>query len=216
MKNVLLLCVTSQNVCTFRAGLIKKLQEKGCKVSVVAFDDEYKQEVAELGVDFYCVKDKNRSLNPLKILSLKGKYKKIIKEVNPDTVFTFMLKPNVFGTLAAKSAGVKQIYSMVEGAGDVFINNSLKWKIIRKAVCFLYKRAFKHSQKVFFLNHDDVAEFMSRKLVKASQCERVFGIGVDLNKFEFKPIKNKATFLMVARMLKTKGIYEFCKCDCEE
>ena len=137
MRKILLLCVTSQNVVTFRTEFIKTLQEKGCAVSVIAFDDEYKEEIDKLNVDFYCIKEKNRGTNPLKILSLKGKYKKLIRRIAPDTVFTFMLKPNTFGVLAAKSAGIKNIYSMVEGAGDVFIRNGLKWKAIRFVVCKL-------------------------------------------------------------------------------
>lgn len=127
-------------------------------------------------------------------------------------MFSFQIKPNTFGVLAAKKAGIKNIYSMVEGAGDVFINNGLKWKIIRKIVCVLYKKAFRNSKKVFFLNNDDKAEFIQRKLVKKEQCEIIHGIGVDLEKFAYKPIKNNRTFLMVARMLKTKGVYEYCKC----
>ena len=212
MKKILLLCVTSQNVITFRARLIKALQEKGYAVSVVAFDNEYKEDIAKLKVDFYCIEEKNRSMNPLKILSLKGKYKKLIKQINPDIVFTFMLKPNTFGVLAAKSAGVENIYSMVEGAGDAFIHNSLKWKIVRSVVCALYRKAFKHSKKVFFLNTDDKTEFIQKHLVTAEQCEIVHGIGVDLEKFSFKPLQNTKTFLMVARMLETKGVYEYCKC----
>ncbi len=209
---ILLLCCTSNSVLTFRKGLIKALREKDCSVDVCTFDDEYKSQILDLGVGFHCVSDKNRSLNPFKVLSLKNRYCKVIKEVKPDIVFTFMLKPNTFGVLAAKKAGAKKIFSMVEGAGDVFINSGLKWKIIRKCVCHLYKKAFKNSQKVFFLNNDDKAEFISRKLVKEEQCETVRGIGVDLDYFTYKPIKNRNVFLMVARMLKTKGIFEYCEC----
>lgn len=209
---ILLLCNTSNSVVTFRKCLISKLKEKGYEVDVCAFDDECKTEILNLGVGFHCIADKNRSLNPLKFLSLKNNYCKVIKEVNPDIVFTFMLKPNTFGVLAAKKMGVKQIHSMVEGAGDVFINNGIKWKIIRLVVCWLYKKAFKSSRKVFFLNKDDKAEFIERKLVKEEQCEIIYGIGVDIEKFAFKPIKNTQTFLMVARMLKTKGVYDYCKC----
>lgn len=212
MKKILLICGTSQTVLNFRVGLIRALQAEDIEVSVITLDSVFKKEIVALNVDFYCVEDKNRSLNPFKILSLKNKYCKIIKEVKPDIVFTFMLKPNTFGVLAAKKAGVKNIYSMVEGAGDVFINNGLKWKVIRKVVCGLYKKAFKNSKKVFFLNNDDKAEFIQRKLVKKEQCEIIHGIGVDLEKFAYKPIKNHRTFLMVARMLKTKGVYEYCKC----
>lgn len=212
MKKILLICGTSQTVLNFRVGLIRALQAEDIEVSVITLDSVFKKEIVALNVDFYCVEDKNRSLNPFKILSLKNKYCKIVKEVKPDIVFTFMLKPNTFGVLAAKKAGVKNIYSMVEGAGDVFINNGLKWKLVRKVVCSLYKKAFRNSKKVFFLNNDDKTEFIQRKLVKPEQCEVVHGIGVDLEKFSYKSIKSHKTFLMVARMLKTKGVYEYCKC----
>lgn len=209
---ILLLCATSDSVLTFRKCLIKALQEKGYTVDVCAFDNKREAEISASGAGFHCVADRNRSLNPLKILSLKNRYRKVIKEVNPDVAFTFMLKPNTFGVLAAKKAGVKKIFSMVEGAGDVFINDGLKWKIIRKGVCRLYKKAFGNCRKVFFLNNDDKAEFIRRKLVKPEQCEVIRGIGVDLEKFAYKPIKCQKTFLMVARMLKTKGVFEYCEC----
>ena len=53
---------------------------------------------------------------------------------------------------------MKKIFSMVEGLGDVFINNGMKWKIIRSVVCKLYRKSFKSSNKVFFLNNDDRAK----------------------------------------------------------
>lgn len=208
---ILLLCVSSQNVVNFRKTLIKKLQAENYSVSVVAFDEDYKKDVQDLGVDFYCIQDKNRGLNPLKILSLKSKYYKLIKDISPDIVFSFMLKPNTFGVMGAKKAGVKKIFSMVEGAGDVFIKNTLKWKVIRFVACLLYKQAFKSSNKVFFLNNDDKNEFVNRKLIKEEQGEIIHGIGVDLGYFAFKPIKNQKTFLMIARMLKTKGVLEYCQ-----
>lgn len=212
MKKVLLICTTSNSVVGFRASIIEKFQSEGFDVSVIAFDDTHKAEIEEKNIKFYNISDSNRGTNPLRLLSLKRRYKKIIKEIQPDIVLTFMLKPNTFGVLAAKKAGIKNVFSMVEGAGDVFINNSLKWKLIRRVVCGLYKKAFKHSKKVFFLNNDDKAEFIQRKLVKEEQCEIIHGIGVDLEKFAYKPIKNDRTFLMVARMLKTKGVYEYCEC----
>ncbi len=210
-KKILLLCVTSQNVITFRAGLIKALQNEGFQVSVIAFDDEYLAEIKELNVDFYCVKDTNRSLNPLRIVSLKRKYRKLIREIKPDKVFTFMLKPNTIGVKAAKAEKIKDIYCMVEGAGDAFIRDSLKWKVLRWAICKLYKSSFKNAKKVFFLNNDDKSEFLDRKLVVEEQCAVVKGIGVDLKKFEYKPLTNYRTFLMIARMIRTKGIFEYCK-----
>ena len=211
MSKILLLCGKSVTVIWFRKKLIQKLISLGHEVHVCAFDREKDEEIRSLGVKFHCMNDANRSLNPFKILSLKSRYAKIIKEISPDLVFTFMLKPNIYGVQGAKKAGVTNIYSMVEGAGDVFINNGLKWKLIRKYVCHGYKKAFKHSKKVFFLNNDDKTDFVNRGLVKSEQCEIVHGIGIDLDRFTQRPLKNKNSFLLVARLLRTKGVFEYCE-----
>lgn len=210
-KKIMLICVSSQNVLTFRKELIRALQNEGCEVSVVCFDDLYRDKIEPLGVEFISVGDSNRSTNPLKVLALKKKYRAIVEKIKPDVVFAFAMKPNALGVPAAKKAGAAEIYSMVEGAGDVFINNSFKWKLIRVYVSHLYKKAFKISRKVVFLNEDDKKEFIARKLVKPNKCEIINGIGVDVNKFAFRPMQNGANFLMVARMLKTKGVMEYCE-----
>ena len=208
---ITIICTRSRSILWYRQKLVEKWQELGHEVSVIALDDECKSEIEALGLDFYCMNDANRSLNPFKILTLKNRYAKLIKKINPDLVFTFMLKPNIYGVQGAKKAGVKKIYSMVEGAGDVFIHNSLKWKIIRFVVSRGYKKSFKISKKVFFLNDDDKNEFIERGIIDKNHCERINGIGVDLERFEFTPIKNKQTFLMVARLTPTKGVYEYCE-----
>lgn len=210
MEKITLIINNSSHIIGFRFNLIQRLK-KEYEVSVIAFDDKYQDDADKMNVKFYCVNANNRSLNLLQNLTIVGQIQKILEDIKPDKVFTFMLKPNTFGVFAAKKAGVKDIYSMVEGAGDVFINTGFKWGMIRKIVCFLYKNAFKSSKKVIFLNKDDKAEFIARGLAKESQCELIPGIGVDIEKFSFQPIKNYRTFLMIARMLKTKGVYEYCE-----
>lgn len=211
-KHILMICVSSQGVINFRRGLIKKLLQEGNKVSIVAFDDDFQNDVESLGCDFYCVNDNNRSTSPLKILTLKNKYFKLIKKIKPDIVFTFMLKPNIFGVLAAKKAKVNAIYSMVEGVGDVFINNGIKWNLIRQFVKFFYRMSFKNVRNVFFLNEDDAKDFISHKLVIPQQIVKINGIGVDLCRFEYQKLENKTNFLMIARLMKNKGVYEYCEC----
>ncbi len=211
-NKILIVAAASLMVLAFRTDLIRKFQNNGYKVGVVAFDNIYAEKIKNLGVEFYYINDNNRSTNPFKILSLKKKYVKIIKSFKPDVVFTFMLKPNIFATLAAKKASVKNVFSMVEGAGDVFVNNGLKSKVIRAVVCHLYRRSFKHVEKVFFLNNDDKYEFVGRRLVKEDCAQVINGIGVNLDKFKFSPVTKKAKFLMVSRLVETKGVIEYCKC----
>ena len=212
MKKILLLCASSNSVKNFRIPLIKKLQAEGYRVGVSAFDEDNLNIINTLDVDFFCVKTVNRSMNPKHFIAQKKHYEKIIKEYNPDAVMTFVLKPNTIGVNAAHRAGVKNIYSMVEGAGDAFGNNSLKWRLIRYIICRWYKKSFKHVKRVFFLNNDDKKEFVNRKLVKEKQCEVIHGIGVDLNRFSYSPTQNTKTFLMVSRLLKTKGVMDYCEC----
>lgn len=210
MKKITLIINNSSHIIGFRFNLIQRLK-KEYEVSVIAFDDKYQDDADKMNVKFYCVNANNRSLNLLQNLTIVGQIQKILEDIKPDKVFTFMLKPNTFGVFAAKKAGVKDIYSMVEGAGDPFINSGLKWTIIRAVVCALYKKAFKFSKKVFFLNKDDKAEFLQRGLVTEKQCYLIPGIGVDLDKFSAQPVTNFRTFLMIARMLKTKGVLEYCE-----
>ena len=208
---VLLVCSKSSVVVGFRKKLIEKLQGLGHQICVLAFDKEFESTIADMGIEFHYFEDSNRSINPFKVLTLKSRYAKAIKKINPELILTFMLKPNVYGVQGAKKAGFDNVYSMVDGAGDVFINNGLKWKLIRKYVCYGYRKAFKHSKNVFFLNNDDKKDFVARGLVKEEKCRVVNGVGIDLEHFEYQPVENKMTFLMIARLLKTKGVYEFCE-----
>lgn len=211
MKKITLIITGSCTIFNFRYNLILKLKEE-YEVSVIAFDDAMTEKAEkELGIKVYCVNSNNRSTGIVNNLMLVGKLSKLLKRIGPDKVFTFQLKPNTFGVLAARKAGVKEIYSMVEGAGDVFIQKGLKWAMIRKIVCTLYRTAFRNSKKVIFLNKDDRKEFLDRKLVKPNQVELIPGIGVDLEKFAFKPVRNHRTFLMIARMLTTKGVFDYCE-----
>jgi len=209
-KKIVLVCVTSNTVVGFRRDLILKLKDQ-FQVTAIAFDKDHEKEIKDLGVDFYCVGGSHRSLNPFKVFALKRKYYKIIKTVNPDVVFTFMLKPNIFGTLAAKKAGVKKIFSMVEGAGDAFTYDTFKWRLIRKYVTKKYRKAFNIANKVVFLNQDDKKQFINEKIVVEDKTEIINGIGVNLETFEYKPIKNDAHFIMVARLNVAKGIYEYLR-----
>lgn len=212
-KKILLICPTSRNALLFRKGVILALQARGYDVSVAAFNEECKTQLEELGVAYYPIIGSTRGLNPYRLLQLKKQYAYVIQKVQPDTVFTFGLKPNAYGIIAAKNAGVKNIYAMIEGAGDPFVFRSLKWRIIRFVVCKLYKRAFRYAKKVFFVNSDDPKMFVSLGVLKQEQCAQAdgYGVGIDIDRFAYVPLKNKRTFLMVARMLKAKGVFAYCE-----
>lgn len=208
----LLIMTTSENVMNFRSSMIKFLLEKGHSVSVIAHDSVREADIKKLGVRFYCVSQDNRGLNPFLIVTYYKKLTEIIKNEAPDVLLTYQLKPNIFGVLAGSKNKVKNIHAMVEGLGDVYTKTGIKWGLIRVVINTLYRISFDKVDGVFFLNNDDKEEFTERKLVDVSKCTIIHGIGVDLKRFSFSDVKNTRKFIMVARMLETKGVYEYCKC----
>ncbi len=214
MKNRMLFIVTkSETIFNFRIDLISDIIKNGFDVYIAA-DDSVNQKRIEQIIGkkrFYNLEGNNRSINPFKIFSYRNKIAKIIELVKPDVVFTFQLKPNLFGPLCAKKAKTKYIFSMIEGVGDVFIKQEIKYKIIKQYVKFGYRKSLAAANKVFFLNDDDINDFRLMRLVKKDKIIKTNGIGVSLEKFEYTPLLNDDVFLMVARLLKSKGVLEFCQ-----
>lgn len=202
----------SESVLTFRRNLILHLQKNGYDVVIIAQDAERESEIRALGVRFYCAAQDNRGINPFAILRYWHQINTILRREKPDIVFTFQLKANIFGILAARVAGVKKIFAMVEGAGDVFIKQTLTWRVLRGIVCLLYRLAFHYAERVFFLNKEDRKEFLSRRILGEEKSVVISGIGVDLERFARKPLKNFNRFLMVARLHREKGVFEYCEC----
>lgn len=209
-RKITLINNRNYSVQKFRMNLIEHLKKEGYQVSLIIIDNSKKRIDIE-DVDIYYINDNNRNINPLSKLFLLKKIKKILKTIKPDIVFSFQLSPNIFGSIAAKLCGINNIYSMVEGAGDVFVYSTIKWKIIRFITCLLYKQSFQYCDKVIFLNNDDKDEFLKRGLVKQEQCEIIPGVGVNTDYFAYKEMNKYNSFLTIARMMPSKGTIEFCK-----
>ncbi len=210
-KNIAFVCNESNLAISFRKELVCHLISKGYIVHILCADSERQNEIEKLGAKFYVAPLKNRSLNPFKFFDGIRKTKKILKSISPRIVFTFQLKPNIIGTLAASKIGCDNIFCMVEGLGDPFQPTNFKWRIIRKIVCIMYKMVFKKAKKVFFLNNDDKKEILNRKIIEESKCCVIHGIGIDTK--EYLPVYTlccEKRVIMLARLIKNKGIYDFC------
>lgn len=199
---------TSWNIYNFRSGLIRFLQQEGHTVVAVAPMDEYASKLEqELGCKHYSVVMDNKGTNPIKDLQLYYAYKKVYREIDPDVILQYTIKPNIYGTMAANAMKIPVINN-VSGLGTIFINPHT---LASKAGRWLYKRAFRFPRKVFFQNEDDRSIFVQNKLVKENMTDVLPGSGVDLKKFSFTPAqkKEKTVFLMIARVLYDKGVMEY-------
>lgn len=198
---------TSWNVYNFRLGLIEALRKNGHQVMIVAPYDPYSQRLEELGFKYYPVNMDSKGVNPVKDASLVLELYKLYKKITPDIVLHYTVKPNIYGTLAAKAAGIPMINNVC-GLGTVFLQKG--WvSVIAK---LLYRVAFRYPHKVFFQNHDDFQLFVREKLIKPNIADTVPGSGINLSKFQpnaLKGISSRFTFLVISRLIYDKGIMEY-------
>ncbi|MDD3999991.1 MAG: glycosyltransferase family 4 protein [Bacilli bacterium] len=212
MKKILMICNDSNAVINFRKELIKFLIEKGFEVVLIAGDKKREADIKSLGVAFVCVPYSNRKKSVFASLKLERQFRKIIQKENPDIVFTFQIKPNIFGSFAAAKAKIKNLFCMIEGLGDPFQPKNFKEKILMELVSLLYKKALKKAKKVFVLNSEDRDELVNKKIIDSDKIILIQGIGIDTS--IYKPLWNinsKKTVTNLSRLIINKGIIEYCK-----
>jgi glycosyltransferase involved in cell wall biosynthesis len=194
------------NIVNFRQGLIRAIQAEGYTVIVVApLESAIRDRAKRLGIDWITVDLKRASLNPVGDLLLLRSYRKILKGISPHAFFSFTIKANIYGCLAARWAGVPAAAN-VSGLGTVFAHGG---PLMRLVMC-MYRFALARAEVVFFQNRDDLGLFVGSGVVRAEQARPLPGSGVDLQRFAPSPLPlSGPTFLLVARLLRDKGIPEY-------
>jgi glycosyltransferase involved in cell wall biosynthesis len=215
-RSIVLITSQAFSLINFRGSLISALVKKNISVYALApdYDDELRQQIVDLGahpVDFSLVRT---GMNPLSDVLDMLKLAALLRRLRPDVTLGYFIKPVIYGTLAAWIARVPRRVAMIEGLGYVFTPSgiTLSWrrKVLRRAVSLLYRVALARAHRVIFLNKDDIAEFVDGGLVDQVKVAHLGGIGVDLADWRHMPAVTKpVTFLLVARLLREKGIAEY-------
>ncbi len=209
-KKILISLNTAWNLLNFRAGLIGELISLGYEVVAVAPKDEYVAKLELLGCSFVNLEMDSQGTHPFRDLLLLWRYFRLLKTEKPDLCLFYTVKPNVYGSLASSFCGIPFINN-VSGLGAVFIQGGL----LRRLVSALYRLAFRNSNRVFFQNRDDLGLFLDNKLVKVALTDVLPGSGINLYRFthiddaDRKSLNFPFRFLLIARMLKDKGVVEF-------
>jgi len=189
---------------------------QGHRVFAFALDytDETKLLVKNIGAEPVDYAFSRAGLNPFGDVKNTFKLAVQLKGIRPQLVFSYFAKPVIFGTFAARLAGVKQRVAMLEGLGFVFTDqqggSTKRTWLLRQIQVLLYKLSFPLLKKIIFLNPDDPNDLLVNHNVKVRSFEVLGGIGVDLSLYPYvKPNLEKISFLFVGRLLKEKGINEF-------
>ncbi|MDP2193121.1 MAG: glycosyltransferase family 4 protein [Alphaproteobacteria bacterium] len=200
----------------FRRLLIEKCIQEGHTVYVLCSDytDSTKKDIQALGAIPVHSPLSRSMINPIRVLIELFQLKKIITDINPDMVFSFFAKPVIFGTLAAKFAGVKHICAMLEGMGYYFTKrpeaDSMQTKLIRAIMIYLYRLSMPFAKALIVLNQQDLLEITNVYRIKPQATYVLGGIGVNIHQFVYvPPSQDHVNFLFVGRLLYDKGIREF-------
>lgn len=207
MKRIAIVLNTSWNIYNFRMNLANFLKNNGYEVIFIApYDAVYSPKIASQFSTYFITMD-SKGVNPFTDFKTFYDYFKLYREIKPHMVLNFTIKPNIYSTLAAKLLGIKAINN-ISGLGTLFIQPSFATTIAK----VLYKLTLSFTCKVFFQNHEDYKFFKEMKLVDVKKCSVIPGSGVDIQKFKPQNTYNfdeTIRFLLIARMLKDKGVCEF-------
>ena len=201
--------VISYNTCwyvfNFRRPLIRALKEAGYEVTVLAPRDEFTDRLMAEGIAWRDIRMEGKGKNPFREIGTLLALRKAYRDLKAELVLQYTIKPNTYGSLAARSLGIPVINN-VTGLGEAFTRGG-PMELLAK---LLYRSAFSRVALVFFQNPDDQELFLREKLVRPSRAALLPGSGVDLERFA--PMSREAgpfTFLQVGRLLKAKGAEDF-------
>lgn len=208
MAKVLFLANHFSTLFQFRKELIDILVSRGDEVYLSL---PYHNEITfftEQGCKFIETNVDRRGFNPISDMKLIGAYRKIIKDVSPDIIFSYTIKPNIYGGLANKNTKIRQVCN-ITGTGATFLNPGLLSSICK----FLYKISIKHAYKVFFQNTKDRDFFVTNNMV-GNNYEMLPGSGCNLDTHPYQPLPSGKIiyFIFIGRVMKLKGIDEYLEC----
>lgn len=207
-RRILLSINAAWNVVNFRAGLIRALVAAGHEVIVATPEDGSEKDIPALGARFVPLPMAAAGMSPRQDIGLYLRYRRLIRDTRPDIFLGYTVKPNVWGALAAQHLGVPTINN-ISGLGTAFIDGGLLGGLVVR----LYRAALRRSFCVFFQNPDDRDLFVARRLVDPDSTRLLPGSGIALGDFPVSPRVRQhgdgLRFLMVARLLRQKGVVEY-------
>ena len=179
-------------------------------MSVLAPIDEYVRYTEEFPqVEHIGLQNLDRDgTNPIKDIRLIKELVTTYRRVDPDLIIHYTVKPNIYGGIASKIAGVKSV-AVVTGLGYPFLHQGFTKVFVKH----LYRVTNKWHSKVIFENKDDFQLFIEEDLVNADKGISIKGCGVDIEHFKpngIHPVKHGVTtFTFIGRLLYDKGVGEF-------
>jgi glycosyltransferase involved in cell wall biosynthesis len=205
-KSMKILIITNNfgGLYRFRKELVEALVTK-YEVTCALPDDSRKIWFNEIGGNYIDTPLSSRGRNPIADFKLFMNYLKIVRQINPDIVLTYTIKPNIYGGIVCRILRVPYITN-ITGLGTAVDNKG----ILQKLTVFLYRIALKKACCIFFQNEEN-QEFFKNKNIIAGRYKLIPGSGVNLKHFYVMDYPNNKIieFVFIGRIIKEKGIEIF-------
>ena len=213
-RHVAIFASYAPSLINFRGPMIRALLDAGHRVTLMAPDFEEQVHAALSSWGAHCIEVplQRTGLNPLRDLQSCAALVRILRREQPDHLITYTAKPNIWGGIAARIAGVRSA-AMVTGLGFAFTDvRGWKKRLLRGISVRLFQLSTNGNDVVVFQNPDDSFDFVAAKALRdPSKIRLINGSGVDLEHYARVPLPDEPIFLMIARLLGNKGVREYAK-----
>jgi glycosyltransferase involved in cell wall biosynthesis len=198
----------------FRRSLALSLRRSGYDVLLISPAGSYVNKLRDLGLRWEPLPMQRRSLNPMRELALLWYLVKLLRRERPSIVHGFTIKCAVYGSLAARIAGIKARVSAVAGMGYVYSSTQLKARVLRPIVSGLLRLALGgKGARLILQNADDVELFKQQGLITPKHIRLIRGSGVNCEQFAGArtrpPNGERMRVLMACRLLWEKGVDDY-------
>lgn len=214
MARFLIMGGFSESLLNFRGALLRELVACGHEVYACAPEAsiEIEEKLSDMGVTYFPVLLDRTGLNPVRDIRSFKSMVNLFRTIKPDYFLSYTIKPVIYGSIAARIAGVPEIFSMITGLGYSFSGSSLKSKLVGCVAGFLYRLALKYNKHVFFQNPDDLALFQEKGILRdKNKAVLINGSGIDIDEYNQVSYPSSISFLLIARLIRDKGIYEYAE-----
>jgi glycosyltransferase involved in cell wall biosynthesis len=214
-RKIAVVCSYTVSLVNFRFRLLEAMVKNGH--DVVAIGPEYHaptvDALAEIGISFVRVPMDRAGFNPFADLKTLTALWAALRKFAPDVILCYTMKPIVYGLVAARLAGVKQRHALITGLGYIFSDgdSGARHALIRRMATWMYRIALLGGGRVFVYNEADANDVRACRMVSdVTRIVPVPGSGVDFDRFMFSDVPaGDPVFLMIARLLRQKGVFEF-------
>ena len=205
MKRVLFLVNHDVVIYNFRKELVERLLSDGNEVVISSPYGERIDLLKNMGCRYVPVKLDRHGKNPLDEIRLIFYYIELIRTVKPDMIFSYTIKPNLYGALAAAVCKVPIVVN-ITGLGSAVENPGKLQKLMITA----YKIAFRKVQTVFIQNEENRQFFIDHHIA-VDKLKLLPGSGVNLGQFHILDYPDDTTveFVFISRIMKEKGIDQY-------